>query len=97
MAGSSWAESQDETALTPGAGAGRDGVGGAAGWGGRGYPLLELGGLWVGGAARCWGRRRATSPPTGLPPPTRICFPRQQPEGRLLHQWQHHRQVPVLR
>ena len=58
------------------------------------------------GAAREWGGpglpaagavARAASLPTGLPPPTRVRLPRQQPEGRLLHQWQHHRQVPVLR
>ena len=61
-------------------------------------PLLGPGGNGGGpGLPTAGAVARPASPPTGLPPPTRVRLPRQQPEGRLLHQRQYHRQVPVLR
>lgn len=59
--------------------------------------LLGLGEMGGPGLPAAGAVARPASPPTGLPPPTRVRLPCQQPEGRLLHQRQHHRQVPVLR
>lgn len=71
-------------------------VPGVRGAEGPGLPTGKLDPPWP-GPPTARAIPEATSLPTGVPPPTRVCLPRQQPERRLLHQRQHHGQVPVLR
>lgn len=71
-------------------------VPGVRGAEGPGLPTGKLDPPWP-GLPTARAIPEATSLPTGVPPPTRVCLPRQQPERRLLHQRQHHGQVPVLR
>lgn len=74
---------------TPAPGSGRSALDGGFSSGGQ---ALASQGLPTAGAIS-----GAAALPTGVAPPARVRIPRQQPEGRLLHQRQHHGQVQVLR